>query len=573
MPIPQLRLKRNSFGIGTVIFFLALWFILSFWSELTQVTQLLLDIIKKSLDIEISARSGGALRSFLIVTFNLMFGFGLMTATWLILTASQSILPTTNIQEKYRAAWHLIMHILGNHGPAIFINNGKENASALDKRRTGAGVIVIDFNSAVVLEQLVPPPRLMRPFQILSNFFLQILGLKDPPEAHIAARQSTQRVCGPGVVFTHNLERIRGAIDLRRQSRFTSEIRAYTSDGIELKTGIWTLFTAGQKPECLQVIYQGERHPDNLKAVSLHTFPDGKIKLKILPTDELDDDDRMSIFKATSRGIVRAGYSTLKEPPLLPEYDPERVFAAISSKAHHTQTGLIEWDQLPLQVAVDMFRELLLQINYDRLYTPDEKGLYLVPELKRRFNNCLRNSGLLSYRMIFPKSSNNQTILTDGIYHPNDFLVTPVSPLPNNEKKVLRERGIKIIAAGFLDLIPISDVIYQQRLDNWRAYWDKDTVVARAQFDLDVTRTRFEAYVQARADLEDEFSALIKQNAQQYSQEALTMRIFQALDSVAADPKTRQLLPAETLHLLKSLHTWLLPGENTPPYLTQQFDS
>ena len=53
----------------------------------------------------------------------------------------------------------------------------------------------------------------------------------------------------------------------------------------------------------------------------------------------------------------------------------------------------------------------------------------------------------------------------------------------------------------------------------------------------------------------------IVQNTE-YSEEALTLRIFQALEDVATDPYTRQLLPRDTINMLRSLRLWLLPDEH-----------
>jgi hypothetical protein len=50
-------------------------------------------------------------------------------------------------------------------------------------------------------------------------------------------------------------------------------------------------------------------------------------------------------------------------------------------------------------------------------------------------------------------------------------------------------------------------------------------------------------------------------NTENISQEALAVRIFQSLELLASDPKTRELLPSETVNLMNSIHSWLLPGD------------
>jgi hypothetical protein len=59
-----------------------------------------------------------------------------------------------------------------------------------------------------------------------------------------------------------------------------------------------------------------------------------------------------------------------------------------------------------------------------------------------------------------------------------------------------------------------------------------------------------------------------------YPEEALTLRVFQALEDIASEPPTRQLLPVDTIQVLKSLRLWLLPGEQERPALLEgQFSS
>jgi hypothetical protein len=48
-------------------------------------------------------------------------------------------------------------------------------------------------------------------------------------------------------------------------------------------------------------------------------------------------------------------------------------------------------------------------------------------------------------------------------------------------------------------------------------------------------------------------------NTGKLSQEALTLRIFQELENLATDPGTRQLLPGETLEMLRALRFWFFP--------------
>ena len=84
---------------------------------------------------------------------------------------------------------------------------------------------------------------------------------------------------------------------------------------------------------------------------------------------------------------------------------------------------------------------------------------------------------------------------------------------------------------------------------------------------------RNRARAQAQQDMTIALSQILENTAN--SQEAMAMRIFQALETAATDPSTRQLLPGETIDMLRSLRHWLLPGgdETTSLFEEDMFPS
>ena len=63
------------------------------------------------------------------------------------------------------------------------------------------------------------------------------------------------------------------------------------------------------------------------------------------------------------------------------------------------------------------------------------------------------------------------------------------------------------------------------------------------------------------------FSNIFKSDP--YDNEAMALRVFQALESAAADPTTRALLPDETIELLLDLRRWFLPPGDSNPDIDQ----
>ncbi len=498
------------------------------------------------------------LESFNKLFINCLFGFGLLFIFWVFLISAQALLPTSNAREIYRTAWHLWLFITRRHGPAVFIKDGQEISTKEDKEHRGHGVIVVDFNSAVVLEERGVPPGLSSLANSTGLNLLSLLSLSDSPES--------PRVCGPGIVFTRPGERIRGVVDLRRQFRIQPKVQCYTREGIELSANVFAIFTIGQDPEgdALQVTYQGERRPENLRVCVFQPVTSGPasggLKLTAL-NDELDSDDCQEI-NHFARIVRRTGglyaYAPLPSPQTLPVFNRERVFSAVFAQARNGQQDAMPWTELPTRVAASFFRELMPQINYDQLYELKENTHYPLPGYKRKLANRMRNNGILAYRLVFHQTG--EPLILGETYQPADLVVTEIQKLTTS--KLLRDRGIKVIMSSFGDPSPVSSIIYKQRLDNWRANWERELDITQAGRSLQAMRIRSHALAEAQQDLWYSLNQLFQ--VQDCSDEALALQLMQALEVAASDPTTRQLLPGQTIDMLRQIHLMLKP-EPQPP--------
>lgn len=553
------RSKQIVIGILVLLAFLLL---VSFRREF----QLLLTPFPPKLGVEEGIKTPQAILSkgnfFWLVCSGSFF---MVFVMWVWLVAFQSLLPITNffvdplrcMKEVYRSTWHLMLYLLRIHGPAIFVKDGAQNATKEDeKRENWPGVVVVDFNSAVVLEERNPPPGMNGAIISIIMAFLEALKLCDPKES--------PRVRGAGITFTRPRERIRGAVDLRKQFRIQPQVRCYTREGIELYSNMLTGFTIGQDPDVLQVMYVEDFRPEFLHVVTMKDEKDGGLLVTGISAvyEELDQQDRKEIHKyAVENGYPQniafmEPYSPVPRPAMQVQYNPERVFNAVFAQARDENQGAIEWADLPTRVAAGFFREILSHINYDDLYdVKQEKEKFPLPQHKAKLKFAMRNSGILAFRLILDR--NGKPLVKGRIYHPEDLLVSPILTL--NNPKVLRDRGIKILFASFSDPIPVNDEIYQHRLDTWRANWEREFNISLASSDLHAMRERSRARIEAQQDLWLSLSRLFEQR--NCTDEALALRILQALETAAADPKTHALLPSETIFMLNYVHTILLqPG-------------
>ncbi|PKO07425.1 MAG: hypothetical protein CVU41_01635 [Chloroflexi bacterium HGW-Chloroflexi-3] len=97
----------------------------------------------------------------------------------------QFILPVLNLPERIKAVQQLFLYLLGDHGPAFFIENGELRERRIDRSKNGPGVIILDTASSAVLRTPV----------------------------------KYKGAIGPGIAFTQRNDIIAGIVDLHIQSQ------------------------------------------------------------------------------------------------------------------------------------------------------------------------------------------------------------------------------------------------------------------------------------------------------------------------------------------------------------------
>ncbi len=522
------RKNRVLLIIG-LVGFLILLFLLSFERELKFFFEIFGDPGKFS--------NSEYRNAFFIVLYNLA-GFIIIGSIYAWMISAQAILPVQNVKEVWRTVWRLMLYILRLHGPAVFVKDGKVISTREDVRH-GPGVIVVDFNSAVVLEETVPPPGIGRALEDFFHRVQMLFGLADRPQS--------PRVFGPGIVFMRKRERIRGTVDLRRQFRVVRGVTAYTRDGIEVYANVNCIFTVGQPPDVVEVTYEGtEQDADHLRVVRFEKVNDEYIRL-VSMEDELERNDRREIHHVT-HGLSDRDFKIYSPLPAVsnqPEFDRDRVFAAVFAQAR-SEDRVLTWTELPARFAASVFREILSQVRFDELYQLQGRSPG-VTMYRARLRQTVRNNGLLSYRMVFLK--NGEPFQKRRVYHVSEVVVSEVFPLTT--PKLLRERGIKVIGSNFGDINPVNEAIYHHRLESWRAPWQRDTAIRTASLELEAMRVLGRARAKAQVDLATHLKEIF--DSGDLTDEVVAVRLLRALENSAYDPKTRQLLPPHTMEILRLL--------------------
>jgi hypothetical protein len=541
---------KNRPGCGRLIFFLLLGagLLFVFRNELDFLRNLALTL-SRGKSVEGFPPLDDALHISLFVGLNVavMFCFSALVLYWM----AGTVHPAQSNPEIYQLLGRLARFISGQRSPLVTIREG-ELRGEIEK---SSGVVLVDQNSAVVIEKQRDRHRDKKTIpeqqSAASNWFLPMA-----------------RICGPGLVFLHRGEKLRGVVSLRKQFRMLQNTLGQTSDGIEVRTIVFTIFTLGQPPNVVQVTYLGDPLAENLRVVQI----DGKThKVKAI-RDELDDQDKEEIHRFAQDFIyyvepnspLALGDKVPDFPPYL--VDGQRILSAVYSKARNVSDNQPDssWSDLPVMVAAETFRNMISRYTYDSLYLPEDPAKFpLNNEIKPAFVRRVRYLGVISFQFI--QRVDGELLEVDQRVEHRQFRISAVQDLRGS--KILRDRGIKIIHTGFSELVPTDPQVRQQRLEFWRARWQQQADFIRADLDLEVMRLRNRARAEKQHEMRDQLSQILQSS--NYSEEVLTLRIFQVLEDAASDPNTRQFLPKDTINFLSSLRLWLLPDENVHPALLQ----
>ena len=522
---------------------LILVFIAVFRAEILLVLRLMIFLTQVIINRPGNPPSTDFLKASVVLVINLAIFLAcyFITLRWI----SLFVLPAQNSTERQHIYDRMINSISRIHEPAVFIRNGE--LITRTKGKVGnesnmpryASLALVDLASAIVLER--------RSTHTFMDKLMEAerTGGNHPP----------MRVLGPGIGFLRPGEMIRGSVDLRKQIRIQKGVHGFTSDGIELQTNVHVVFTLGQAPQVLMVI--------NTKQNGLRVMTIDWNSNIIMGVDgEIDEEDkneiRSQIFgnKRPQSGIQANGNTFSDRPPYI--IDDDRIIAAVIFQPRNTRDGKLEkWTDLPVRVAASVLLDELSRVSYDQLYSLDhlEPNCYLYDQFKPEFMRKVINLGVLSYQFVQRKDGRNPVV--DSLFKPEEYVFWDVMELHNS--KPLRDRGVKVIEVGLSDFKPIDNTIPEQRFDNWRSQWQKKTEITNAEYDREIIRETNHTRAQAQREIIYNLSQIFKLPG--YTQEAMAIRIFQALESAAANPATSRLLPRDTVDMLKNFQHILFPQD------------
>lgn len=579
--MPSTRSSFTNFRKILLIIVVLLTFFILYFPEFKLIWELVIAyffvlVLHINIAIPINLET---LRSIAIIAVNfIIFVVGyLSTLFWI----AQFALPVRSRIERRKAFKSLFRYTWNkSHGPAVFVKEGHPRSDKDELNNLHPGVAFVDLNSAIVLEQQLgsndavrqevrfepqsdnTPERTLNKKPFSKNSFNPFRKLRDKANITIV------KAFGPGVVFTESGEKIIGWADLRKQARTLTGVQACTRDGIEITTNVTAVFTLGQAEEILQVtktrngwvVVQTSPVSENDLINNPNLKPTDLVVSRLLD-DQLREEDieelnliyREIESNGLEEGLKQLGQRNNTMGQFI--FDEERVFAAVYSRARHAKDGILgEWTDLPVYVAAEIFRGLLAHETYDDLYLPDDPQEFPLAGFKGKFARVVQNMGILGYQIVMNK---DLSFITIGQVWDRDGLISS-NPRKFQSSAVLRDRGIKVLAAGFSDLVPINEVVRAQLFENWRAHWQKETQKTLADHELRAARVHNHERARTQQDMIYSLSRIFRDG--NYTDEALAIRLYQALEIAATHPATQRLLPADTVQMLSNLRQWLLPN-------------
>jgi len=567
-PTPAYRTPRFWRWFITGTFFL-LW-VVFFRGEIWWLLQAVVGLFKTSTE----SQAFNIRRALIIV----LTSIGLF-AVYLFLTfaiISQFVLPVRTWIERRMAFERLLLFFFRLHGAAVFVREGKIIGSQAELESLRPGVAVLDTKSAIVLER---EPYLSATGADISQqesslnmsaaTIHAIFGGPDPDPNAVA------RAAGPGLVFTGMGERIRGVVSLRNHVRVQPNTRSLTLDGFEVAATIVAVFTLGEPPEVLQACYfdepaeEGRPARRSIRQIEIRERRNNAGVMERTVgnlSDSFDESDIQEILSFANRAINdpvpprgRQENQLQRVEPYL--FDPIRVFQAIYSDARRpADDGLESWYDLPLRVAIETYHKMIAQNRYSSLYMPENLGDFpLNTAFMPEFRTTVRNQGVLAFQ--FVRRRDNQPIQSGQTWNEEDLIFYPVQTLRNS--KILRDRGIRVMAATFSEISPVNPSVRQQMLDYWRSKRIRRSDQIRSYFDAEEIRIRARARAVAQRNIVMTLRGILEDTS--ISEEAMAFKVLESIEQFAKDPATEKLLPQESIGMLNTMYDWIWRNRSQPP--------
>ncbi|MCB0102410.1 MAG: hypothetical protein KDD74_10225 [Anaerolineales bacterium] len=489
-----------------------------------------------------------------------------------IFIVAQFALPVSRFEDRSKAAKSFFSFIIGSKRLAIFVKEGGKIESHGESEDASGGVILADLSSAVALAQ----QQDVNAWDINNGVEDELEEQKTKWEKwnqDVSQKWKSKKAkdpfvdpVGPGLTFIKKGQKIISVLDLRTQSR-SEKITAYMRNGIQVSANLSVTFSLSADPEIIYFGWLSDAGRVKLRWLDIdENRPNGESMIR--GYYELDDQDA-SLLKAYTEGkteLVSPPESTSSASNTPYKFYKERVFNAASSNARSAATGnSISWHEAPLDAAKELFRGELLTVPYDDLYSGLAAGRTENPEvvkqsvdalnrLREVFSRKMKLKGEILFQYV--ENKDHVPFHKGGVFGTGKIIKYAPIRLIHQNLNSLRSVGVVIKAASFGNLQPSSEDIKKRLVANWKARWEKEVEFINAQHELESVRIKNRNRAQIQQEMTHLLSSIFQSS---HTDEALALRVFQALEQAAVNPGSENdITPREVVDMLDSLHRWLL---------------
>lgn len=429
---------------------------------------------------------------------------------WFALAAvSQFVLPVQTRAERRRVLNRLKLHATGRHGPALFVKDGRLIASHEERQHLtkGPGVALIDAVSALALEKDNHPSETQpwRGFEKRSW-----LAAKVRRAARTTRNPLWSALHIAVLIFPRKFRQTLLALGVVRPRPLNRPPRVARVQGPGL------VFTDAD---------------ERIRAsLDLRVQSRTKNRIKALTRDGIEVRATIIVkFILDGRPPARqpANPNRERSDPAFP-FDPHNAFQAVYGSPvssvrrpdvedDDAPESVQDWTDLPAFVAVEVYRDMMSTETLDNLFRPTTETDLPYLRFVAAFNERVVN------------------------------------------ERVLSERGIRMLRAT-IGQLTLPDEVRQQRLQTWRAEWERQAVETLAAGDLQAQRIVARERAKAQFDMTRQMMDAMRGGG---NRTAIMLRLLQVLESASADPSVRRLMPDNTISLLNgwldNLRAWFAP--------------
>ncbi|MBI5715303.1 MAG: hypothetical protein HZC38_18050 [Chloroflexi bacterium] len=431
------------------------------------------------------------------------FGAVFCVSMWLV---ARFVLPVQTRAEHRDVLGRLWLYIRGRHGKAISVKDGKLVSSAEEKDRKGPGIALVDSASAIVLEKEMPPEQTIRE----SIYGKRSALLQSIYEAEKKAWRIKLTIIA---ALLRNLRWIM-VMPSRLLRRFL------------LKASLLHPRKFKHPKPAARVLGPGivlVEDDENVRAtLDLRKQTRSRKNIKGITRDGIEVTTQINVIFRLDADIVDETERNRRAYPFNAHSGFRAIYGTPVIKQGETGEELVqEWTDLPAFVASDIFRDMIAAQNFDNLFRPDHNVELPLNDFRREFGERV------------------------------------------TRETVLRERGIRILNAGFSKLSP-NEKVDKQRLETWQAPWHKTTTETLAAGDLQAARIIQRERANAQYDMMKNLADILRDK--RVTKTAVVLRLFKSLESASADPSVRRLLAGDTVEILSkwtgNLRSWVGVGND-----------